>query len=439
MTARDAGAHKNPGAHNGMPIPGHVGAAAECGVYSEVGKLRTVLVCRPGLAHLRLTPRSCRELQFDGPVWVERAQIDFDHFVHEMRQRGVEVLELHELLAQTLAQPEAREWLLDRLFVADTLGFDAPDELRQACIALGAQRLTELLIGGMTLADLGLPATGALGSALALHAFVLPPLPHSLFMRECNCWIQRGVTINLAGWRGQRSEALLMAAVYRFHPRFRHSELRVWWGDAGAPPALARAEGGDIVPLGQGVVLIGVGERTHSQAAVQIARALFDGGAAKTVIAAQLPREGWGVALNRVFTQCSPDVVTYRPDVVDRMTCQELRPAPHAAGIQVRARAGEHLLDVLSTILHTPTFNAIATGGDSHDGPPDPWDDGTGMLALEPGVVIGFDRNTRTNKRLRQAGIEVIEVPGGELGRCGAGTHSLCCPILRDAVSYPLM
>ena len=427
------------GAHNDASTRAKAGLAPDCGVYSEVGKLRTVLVCRPGLAHLRLTPRSCRELQFDGPVWVQRAQFEFGQFVGEMVGRGVEVLELHELLAQTLAQPEAREWLLDRLFVADALGFDAPEELRQACTALGAERLAELLLGGVTLADLALPASSALGPALALHAFVLPPLPHALFMRESNCWIQRGVTLNLAGRRGQRSEALLMAAVYRFHPRFTHSELRVWWGDASAPPALARAEGGDIVPLGQGVVLIGVGERTHSQAAVQIARALFDGGAAMTVIAAQLPSEGWGVPLNRVFTQCAPDVVTYRPDVVDRMTCQELRPAPHAAGIQVRPRAGEHLLDVLSAILQTPSFNAIATGGDSHDGLPDPWDDGTGMLALEPGVVIGFDRNTRTNKRLRQAGIEVIEVPGAELGRCGAGTHSLCCPILRDAVSYPVM
>jgi arginine deiminase len=414
-----------------LPLPG-------CGVYSEVGRLRSVLVCRPGLAHSRLTPRICRELSFDAPLWVERAQADFAQFVRELTQRGVEVLELHDLLAQTLADPAARAWLLDRLLVADALGVDSPGELRQACAELGAARLAELMIGGMTVADLGLPASGSLGAALALHSFVLPPLPRSLLVREANSWIQRGVLLSPGGARAASSEALLIGAVYRFHPRFSASGVRVWWGDADAPAPRANAEGRDIMLMGQGVVLVGVGDRTQSQAVVQIARALFDGGAAHAVIAAQLPCGG--VPLDRAFTQCAPDVVTYRPDVIDRVTCQELRPAPHAAaGIQVQAHPGEHLLDVLSEALRTPTFNAIAAGPGVAGAALAPWDDGTGVLAIEPGVVVGYDRNTRTNRRLRDAGVEVIEVPGGELGRVGAGTHALGCPLERDAVSYRVL
>jgi len=189
------------------------------------------------------------------------------------------------------------------------------------------------------------------------------------------------------------------------------------------------------MPLGHGVVLIGTGARTQAPAALQIAHSLFEGGAAQTVIVAQMPRLRGSEVLERVFTQCSPEVVTYRPDVVDRISCQEMRPGTRGGAITVQPRAGVHLLDVLSEALRAPTLNAIATGADADDVHAEPWDDGNGVLALEPGVVVAFERNTRTNKRLRQAGVEVIEVPGDELARVGAATHALCCPIAREAVA----
>jgi arginine deiminase len=418
------------------------GTVPPLGVYSEVGPLRAVLVCRPGRAHERLSPRICRELNFDAPLWVERAQRDFAEFVNALDHHGVEALELHTLLAQTLESAPARAWVLDRMLaqldVAEVLGV----ELRAACDSLDAPRLTQMLIGGATLGDLGLPASGAMGMALALHPFVLQPLPHTLCLRDSHSWVHAGTLINHASWRGPRSESLLVDAVYRFHPRFEPVRPRVWWGN-GAAVGAARpsADGGDVMTLGKGVVLIGTGARTQPQAAVQIARALFEAGAAQTVIAAQLPRPGPrsgpdmgpADALERIFTQCSPDVVTYRPDVVDRIACQELRPGAHGTAVAVQARAGMHLLDLLSEVLGAPTLNAIATGADQHDDDDAPWDDGNGALALEPGVVLGFERNARTNRRLRQAGVEVIEVPGSELARVGASAHALCCPIAREA------
>ncbi len=418
------------------------GAAPPLGVYSEVGQLRAVLVCHPGRAHERLSPRICRELKFDAPLWVERAQRDFADFVGALTRHGVEALELHALLAQTLESAPARTWVLERMLahvdVAEVLGV----ELRAACESLDAPRLAELLIGGATLGDLGLPAGGAMGMALTLHPFVLPPLPHTLCLRDSHSWVHGGMLINHASWRGPRSESLLVDAVYRFHPRFEPARPRIWWGNGaavGAPRACA--DGGDVMPLGKGVVLIGTGARTQPQAAVQIAHALFEAGAAQTVIAAQLPRSGphFGAdmspadALERVFTQCSPDVVTYRPDVVDRIACQELRPGAHGAAVAVQSRAGVHLLDLLSQVLGAPTLNAIATGADHDDDPDAQWDDGNGALALAPGIVLGFERNARTNRRLRQAGVEVIEVPGSEFARVGASAHGLCCPIARDA------
>jgi arginine deiminase len=412
-----------------------IGSPAD-GVYSEVGTLRVTLVCAPGLAHGRLSPRACRELKFAAPLWVERAQHEFSRFVAALREQGVEVLELHTLLVQTLEKPAARQWLLDRMLehlqVSDVVGV----ELRAACDNLEPQRLAELLIGGATLADLGLPQNSVMNLTLALPPFVLPPLPHSLCLRESHSWIQSGVTLNQASWRGPRGESLLVAAIYRYHPRFGAAQPRIWWGDVTTPARRACAEGGDIMPLGHGVVLIGVGGRTQPQAAIEIARGLFEGGAAHTVIAAQLPCST-NVPLDHFFTQCSPDVVTYRPDVVDRIACQELRPTSQPGGIGVHKRAGVHMLDVLSQALHTPTLNAIASGADfndSHDALAGPWDDGNGVLALAPGVVLAFERNVRTNRRLREAGIDVIEVPGSELARVGTA-HGLCCPIVRDALN----
>jgi arginine deiminase len=413
------------------------------GVFSEVGRLGTVLVCRPGLAHRRLTPRGCRELQFDAPLWVERAQGEFDTLVQVLRHHGVEVLELHELLARTLESSAARAWLLEQTLSAGALGFDAPEELQLACAELDAARLAELLLGGLTLADLGLTARGALAAVAALHPYLLAPLPHTLFMREAGSWVQHGVALGRPNRPGPRREALLLAAVYRFHPRFAASPPPLWWGGPDQAAGCGCAEGGDIMALGHSVVLIGVGERTQPQAALQIARALFDGGVAKTVITAHWPRGGALAGagtrpLARVFTHCAPDVVTYNADVVDHMECRELRTSPQAAGVQVRAHAGRHLLDVLSEALDVPTFHAIPTGSDDHaavESGAAAWDDGTGALAVAPGVVIGFERNTRTNQRLRQAGVEVVEIPGSELGRAGATAHALCCPIARRALN----
>ena len=406
------------------------------GVHSEVGKLRSVLVCRPGLAHLRLTPDNCRQLLFDDVLWVERAQHDFKQFVREMTQRGIEVLELHDLLEQMLVRPEARLWLLDRKIGPDTMGLGLLSDLRSALSELPSSRLAELLIGGMTKADLPFKPTGLLGSYLELDDFVLPPLPNAMFMRDSSSWIHDGVTLNQPYWPVRRGETLLLAAVYRFHPRFENARFKVWWGDPCADHGLATVEGGDVMLLGGGVVLIGMGERTSPQAVMQIARSLFHGGVATVVIAAQMPRSRAAMHLDSVFTQCAPEVVTYFPEVVDKITCHELRLAGRGQDIHFQTQAGKHLLDVLSEALGVPTFQAIATGGDPFHGEREQWDDGNNVLALEPGVVVGYDRNTSTNKRLRQAGIEVIEIPGGELGRGRGGAHCMSCPISRDAVAF---
>ncbi len=408
----------------------------QLGVHSEVGTLRSVLVCRPGLAHRRLTPANCRELLFDDVLWVDRAQHDFDLLVHAMRERGIEVLELHTMLEQTLALPLAKTWIFENKIVADSVGAGLAEDLRAALVALPDTRLAELLIGGVTQADLAVKANGLLGAFLEINPYLLPPLPNSMFTRDASCWVGRGISLNPLRGAARRGESLLTTAVYRFHPHFDNAGFSIWWGDVGADLGTATLAGGDVMAIGDGVVLLGISRRSSTAAVLQFGHALLEGGAATTVIVAQLPRGCAALHLDAVFTPCSRDVVTYVPEVVDKIECHAMRLAARGQGVQMRSHAGKHLLDVLAESLDVPTLHAIASGGESFDSAREQWDDGNNVLALEPGVVIGFDRNAATNQRLRQAGIEVIEIPGAELGRGRGGVRRMTCPLVREAISF---
>ena len=400
------------------------------GTHSEVGKLRMVMVHRPDLAHERLSPTNCHELLFDDVIWVRRARQEFDAFVDLMRDRGTEVLILHELLTQTLEDAEARDWLLSRRVRPEEVTVMFADPLRDWLNEMPADELATRLTGGVTVLELPDEMRAAIGRALHPTDFVLPPLPNQLFTRDTSAWLYGGVTLNPMFWPARQLETLNVEAIYRFHPRFRSADFKIWFGGADHDWGHARLEGGDMMPVGDGVVLVGMGERSTARAVSMMARNMFEAGAARLVIGAQMPRERAAMHLDTVFTFCDRNVATLYEPVVSKILPIMFRPGgPSGVQAEVSERS---FLDELRDALGITDLKLVTTGGDEFEAERNQWDDGNNVVALEPGVVIGYERNEATNSKLAKAGIEVLAIAGQELGRGRGGGHCMTCPVIRE-------
>lgn len=401
-------------------------------VDSEIGKLRTVLLHRPGKEIENLTPDSMEQLLFDDIPYLPAMQKEHDFFADALRQREIEVLYIDQMMTETFAEDEGRHRFVNRMLQESRLTANGSSEaLREYLLSMESKQLVDSMIAGVLKEDLPEQKKQHLYEMMSWHhPFYLDPMPNLYFTRDPAAAIGNGLSINPMSQTARQRESLFVEHIADHHPRFTASDIPIWMDRNFSFPI----EGGDELVLSETVLAIGVSERTSPRAVEQIANNLFTKhGKIEKVVAVEIPKKRSSMHLDTVFTMVDYDQFTTHAQVVDKDGRMNIFILEKGTPLQISRR--NNLKETLKEVLHLSDVNLIPCGGeDKIASAREQWNDGSNTLAIAPGVVITYERNYVSNQLLRENGIEVIEVQSSELVRGRGGPRCMSMPLVRDPI-----
>lgn len=401
-------------------------------VYSEIGKLKTVMLHRPGKELENLAPDILHRMLIDDIPYLKIAQEEHDAFAHVLRQQGIKVLYLEDLLAESLTDEKVRRAFLDQLL--DESSIKKQDPLHQLLLNYLQELLTKEMVKTVIA---GIRKSAIHNSTPALadlaedpdYPFYLDPMPNVYFTRDQQAAIGSGMTINRMTFRARRRESLFMETILKNHPDFKNATIPVWRDRYHH----GRLEGGDELVLNNHVLAVGISQRTSATAITDLAHNLFDHSSYDTILAIKIPHNHAMMHLDTVFTMINYNQFTVHPFILDKagkIDIYVLQPDDHN-GVKITEK--NDLVQVLKENLHLSELDLIPTGGgDPIAAPREQWNDGSNTLAIAPGEVVTYDRNYVSNDLLRKHGIIVHEIRSSELSRGRGGPRCMSCPLIRE-------
>lgn len=401
-------------------------------VYSEIGKLKTVMLHRPGKELENLAPDILHRMLIDDIPYLKIAQDEHDAFAHVLRQQGIKVLYLEDLLAESLTDEKVRRAFLDQLL--DESSIKKQDPLHQLLLnylqELLTKEMVKTVIAGIRKSAIhnSTPSLADLAEDLD-YPFYLDPMPNVYFTRDQQAAIGSGMTINRMTFRARRRESLFMETILKNHPDFKNATIPVWRDRYHH----GRLEGGDELVLNNHVLAVGISQRTSATAITDLAHNLFDHSSYDTILAIKIPHNHAMMHLDTVFTMINYNQFTVHPFILDKagkIDIYVLQPDDHN-GVKITEK--NDLVQVLKENLHLSELDLIPTGGgDPIAAPREQWNDGSNTLAIAPGEVVTYDRNYVSNDLLRKHGIIVHEIRSSELSRGRGGPRCMSCPLIRE-------